>query len=126
MTWLRAQTILLPDRVPVRYRRLAAGLAGIIDKSEFFWRNPLANHKSAIKRHKQSLVNAARNRAVKTRIKNVVKAVRVALQDKNKEVASAALVTATSVLDKAACKGVIHPRNAARHISRLARFVNEL
>lgn len=86
----------------------------------------MANHKSAIKRHKQSLVNAARNRAVKTRIKNVVKAVRVALQDKNKEVASAALVTATSVLDKAACKGVIHPRNAARHISRLARFVNEL
>lgn len=86
----------------------------------------MANHKSAIKRHKQSLVHAARNRAMKTRVKNVVKAVRAALQEKNKEAAAAALITATSILSKAASKGVIHSRNASRRISRLSRFVNEL
>lgn len=86
----------------------------------------MANHKSAIKRHKQSLVHAARNRAMKTRVKNVVKAVRAAIQEKNKEVAVEALNTATSILSKAASKGVIHARNASRRISRLSRFVNEL
>ena len=35
----------------------------------------VANHKSAVKRHKQSVKRAARNRTVKTRIKNVVKSV---------------------------------------------------
>ena len=40
----------------------------------------MANHKSAIKRHKQSVKRAARNRTVKTRIKNVVKSVRAAIK----------------------------------------------
>ena len=39
----------------------------------------MANHKSAIKRHRQSLLARARNRAVKTRVRNVIKAVRAAL-----------------------------------------------
>ncbi len=38
--------------------------------------SPMANHASAIKRHKQSVKRNARNRAARTRIKNVVKAVR--------------------------------------------------
>ena len=58
----------------------------------------MANHKSAIKRHKQSLNRAARNRA--------------------------ALTLATSVLAKAAGKGALHWKKAARKISRLARAVN--
>ena len=41
----------------------------------------MANHKSAIKRHKQSLKHAARNRAARTRVKNAVKAVRAAIKD---------------------------------------------
>ena len=60
----------------------------------------MANHKSAIKRHKQSVKRAARNRTVKTRIKNVVKSVRAAI------------------------KGVIHWKKAARKISRLAKALN--
>lgn len=79
----------------------------------------MANHKSAIKRHKQSLKKAARNRAVKTRIKNAIKAVRAAVAAKDMEQAQAAFVAATSVLDKSASKGVIHWKNAARKISRL-------
>ena len=45
----------------------------------------MANHTSAIKRHKQSIKRNARNRAARTRVKNVVKEVRAAIQAQNKE-----------------------------------------
>ncbi|UZP68362.1 30S ribosomal protein S20 [Desulfovibrio mangrovi] len=86
----------------------------------------MANHKSALKRHRQSLKRAARNRAMKTRVRNTVKAVRAAVQLKDKDQAAVLLGTATSVLDKAATKGVIHWRNAARNISRLSKAVSEI
>ncbi len=86
----------------------------------------MATHKSAIKRYKQSLRNQARNRAVKTRLKNVIKDVRLAVQQQDKDAAAQALRTATSLLDKASTKGVIHWKNAARKISRLARSVGSI
>ncbi|EPR42323.1 30S ribosomal protein S20 [Desulfovibrio sp. X2] len=86
----------------------------------------MANHKSALKRHKQSLIRNARNRAMKTRVKNAVKAVREALAAGDKEKAQAALVDATSVLDKAAGKKVLHWRAAGRKVSRLSVAVNKL
>ncbi len=86
----------------------------------------MANHKSALKRYRQSLKRQARNRAVKTRIKNVLKAVRSAVELNDKEKASEALVVATKVLDKAASKKIIHWRNASRHVSRLSQAVNKL
>lgn len=85
----------------------------------------MANHKSAVKRHKQSLQRATRNRAARTRIKNVVKAVRLAVENNDKDAAATALVSANSVLDKYAGKAV-HWKNAARKMSRLARSVNAL
>ncbi len=86
----------------------------------------MATHKSAIKRHKQSLIHAARNRAVRTRLKNVIKDVRLAVQQQDKDAAAKALVAATSYLDKASTKGVIHWKNAARKISRLAKSVSSI
>ena len=86
----------------------------------------MAIHKSAIKRHKQSLVHAARNRAVRTRLRNVIKDVREAVHQQDKDAAAKALVAATSYLDKASTKGVIHWKNAARKISRLAKSVTSI
>jgi small subunit ribosomal protein S20 len=86
----------------------------------------LANHRSAIKRHRQSLKRRDRNRAMKTRIKNAVKEVRAAIDSKDQEQAEAALQKATSVLDKAGSKSVMHRRAAARKISRLNQAVNKL
>ena len=83
----------------------------------------VANHKSAIKRHKQSEVRNARNRASKTRIHNVVKAVRTAIASGDANKAQELLSQATSVISKAAGKA-IHWRNAARKVSRLTRAVN--
>ncbi|GFM33976.1 30S ribosomal protein S20 [Desulfovibrio subterraneus] len=86
----------------------------------------MANHKSAIKRHRQSLKRAARNRAMKTRVRNTVKAVRAAVQLKDKDQAMALLGTASSILDKAATKGVIHWKNASRNISRLSKAISQI
>ena len=86
----------------------------------------MANTKQALKRHKQSLKRRARNRAIKSRVKKAIKRVRLAIESKDKEMAQTALRDATSILDKAASKGVIHWKNAARKISRLASHVNKL
>jgi small subunit ribosomal protein S20 len=86
----------------------------------------LANHKSAIKRHKQSVKARERNRMVKTRVKNAIKAVRLAVTGKDPEAAEKALLSASSVLDRAATKKVIHWKKAARNISRLTLAVNAL
>ena len=91
---------------------------------DFLWRKIVANHKSAIKRHKQSLKRAAINRAARTRVKNAVKAVRAAVTAGDKAQASTALSAAAAVLAKAARKGSIHWKKAARKVSRLARAVN--
>lgn len=86
----------------------------------------MANHKSAIKRHKQDLKRAMRNRARRTRVKNVIKDVRAAIEGKDKALAETSLCTANSVVAKAAGKGAIHWRKAARKISRLASAVNAM
>lgn len=86
----------------------------------------MANHKSALKRHRQSLKARDRNRAMKTKIKNVVKEVRAAVDAGDKEKAQSALRSATSILDRAATKKTIHWRNAARKVSRLNKAVNSI
>ena len=83
----------------------------------------MANHKSAIKRHRQSVKRAARNRAYRTRMKNAIKAVRVAVAEKDFAQADTALLAATSILDKTASKGSIHWKTAARKVSRLHKAV---
>jgi len=85
----------------------------------------LANHKSALKRHRQSLLARARNRAVKTRVRNVIKDVRAALASGDTAAAESALLVATKALDKAASKKVIHWKTAARNVSRLSVAINK-
>jgi small subunit ribosomal protein S20 len=84
----------------------------------------LANHKSALKRHRQSVVRRTRNRAVKSVLKSSIKAVNVAVEQNSQEDAQAALKVAIPTISSAASKGTIHKRNAARKISRLTKKVN--
>lgn len=83
----------------------------------------MANHKSALKRAGQNERKRLRNRAVQTRVKNVVKAVRLAVAEETPN-AVQQLNRAQSAIDKAAKKGVLHRKTAARKISRLAKQVN--
>ena len=84
----------------------------------------MANHKSALKRARQSETKRLRNKAIKTRVKNVVKQVRIAAADNENAQAADSLKAAKSTIDKAAKKGVIHKRTAGRKISRLSKLVN--
>lgn len=86
----------------------------------------MANHKSALKRHRQSLKARERNRMMKTRVKNAMKAVRTAIESQDQDAVTAALKAATTVLDKAASKKVVHWRTAARKISRLSLAANKM
>ncbi|HHW13665.1 MAG TPA: 30S ribosomal protein S20 [Firmicutes bacterium] len=83
----------------------------------------MPNIKSAEKRVRTSEKRRARNQSVKSSLRTAVKKVIVAAQAKSPEVAGT-FQAATSALDKAAAKGVIHPNKAARMKSRLAKRVN--
>lgn len=86
----------------------------------------MANHKSALKRHRQSLTRSARNRSFRTQLKTTTKKVYSAVEGKNAEEAQKALHDAQKAIAKIASKGVIHKRAAARKISGLTRRVNTL
>ncbi len=86
----------------------------------------MSNHKSALKRARQNEVRHMRNKVSRTRVKSIVKDVRLAVSEKSNEAALSKLDTAKSAIDKAAKKGVIHKKTAARKISRLSRLVNTL
>ena len=83
----------------------------------------MANHKSALKRARQNDIRRLRNKATKTRVKNVVKEVRAAGKASADD-AAVKLNQAKSTIAKAAKKGAIHKRTAARKISRLEKMVN--
>ena len=86
----------------------------------------MANHKSALKRARQSKIRKVRNQAYKTKAKKAVKAVRAAVADNAEEQAQQRLREAVASLQRTVSKGVIHRNAAARRISRLTRLVNQL
>ncbi len=77
----------------------------------------MPNVKSAEKRMRTSAKRAARNRHVRSKLRTAIKKVR---QADSPEAATAALREASSLLDRAAAKKVIHANKAARAKSRLA------
>jgi small subunit ribosomal protein S20 len=86
----------------------------------------VANHKSAMKRDRQSKVRRLKNTAYKTRAKNAVKELRLAIENNKIDEARLSLTKTISILQKVQSKGVMHQNTASRKISRLARRVNEL
>ena len=86
----------------------------------------MANHPSALKRHRQSEKRRLRNRALKTHLRHLVRAVRTAVASRDPAAAAQTLARASRELDKAVTKGVVHRNSAARKISRLARAVGAL
>ncbi len=83
----------------------------------------MANHKSAIKRTRQSEERRLRNRTNRTQVKSIVKRVRVAVAENTATPQD--LDAAKSIVAKAAKKGALHKRTAARKISRLSKLMNK-
>ena len=85
----------------------------------------MPNIKSAIKRVKVNEQKRANNIAAKSSMRTAVKNAEVAIAN-NGENAKDALLAASTKLDKAASKGLIHKNAAARKKSRLAKRLHSL
>ena len=86
----------------------------------------MANHKSAAKRAKQTIVRTERNRFFKTRIKNIVKDVLTAVDASDKEKATVAVKAANKYLHHCVSKGILKKETASRKVSRLQTKVNAI
>ena len=84
----------------------------------------MAHHASAEKRNRQRIHRTERNRSIKGAVRTLVKKARAALATGGNDLASA-LGAAVKAVDRAASKGVVHPKMAARTKSRLAKAAHK-
>lgn len=86
----------------------------------------MANIKSAKKRILVNETKAARNKAIKSKVKAAVKKVEAAVAAKDAETAKTALRAAIVEISKAGTKGVYHKKTVSRKISRLSKAVSSI
>lgn len=86
----------------------------------------MANIKSAKKRILVTETKAARNKAIRSKVKTSIKKVEAAIVAGDKAAAQACLVNAISEIEKACTKGVYHKNTAARKVSRISKAVNAM
>jgi small subunit ribosomal protein S20 len=86
----------------------------------------MANHFSALKRARQTVKRADRNRANRSRLRTALRSLRESLAKGDKQAARQSFRETLSALDKAIQKGVIHENTASRYKSRLNVRLNAL
>ena len=86
----------------------------------------MANIKSAKKRILVTETKAARNKAIRSKVKTCIKKVEAAIAAGDKAAAQASLLVAISEIDKATSKGVYHKKTASRKVSRISKAVNAM
>lgn len=86
----------------------------------------MANIKSSKKRILVNAKKAARNKAIRSKVKTMIKKVEAAIAAGDKELAQAQLPLAVKEISMACSKGVFHKNTAARKISRITKRVNQL
>ena len=96
-----------------------AGWPALVDSSA-----RMANIKSQKKRNIQNEKRHQRNIAAKSSLKTTTKKVQAAVTSGDAEAAVTSQREAARALDKAASKGVLHKKTAARKKSRLAKATN--
>ena len=86
----------------------------------------MATHKSAAKRSRQAKRKTGRNTRVTSALKTFEKKVRTAVAKKDMTLALSALKNFISEFDKAASKGIVHAKKAARKVGRLSTLVDAI
>ena len=86
----------------------------------------MATHKSAIKRHTQSLKRRVVNRSHQSRLRTEIKKLRATAAGKDSAAARGLLPATLALIDRSIQKGVLHENTAARYKSRLTRMVNAM
>ena len=82
--------------------------------------------KSGLKRRRQDAVRRIRNRAVKTRVRSAVKALRAAVETGDAAEVKKLFPETISVIDVSVRKGILHRNTASRTKSRLTSQVNQI
>ncbi|MDN4186309.1 MAG: 30S ribosomal protein S20 [Dehalococcoides mccartyi] len=85
----------------------------------------MPNTKSAEKALRVADANRQENRRAKSQVKTSLTKVKKLVDAGSLTEAEAAAVSAQSTLDKAAEKGILHPKNAARRKSRLMKKLDQ-
>ena len=83
----------------------------------------MAQHMSAIRQGRRSLRRNLINRKNKSILRTRIKAIRAAIDNKNREEAEKLLPKTFSTIDKSVKKGTIHKNTGDRYKSRLSRQV---
>lgn len=83
----------------------------------------MAHSIQSAKRARQSAELRVKNKAMASVMKTAIKRVQEAITAKDKKTASERLVLAVQKIDKCAKRRVLHPNNAARKKSALAKAV---
>lgn len=86
----------------------------------------MANHASAEKRNRQRIERTARNRAITSSVRTAVKKARTAIGSGDAQKAKEVVKLASQELARAASKGSLHPRTAARVTSRIETALAKL
>ena len=108
------------DRQPGRRRLVCAASetnTGILN---------VANHKSALKRIRQTEKHRRRNQRVRTGMRTEIKNFRAAVEAGDATVAAEKFASAERAIRRAASKGVIPRQRADRSVSRLAKNLNQV
>lgn len=81
--------------------------------------------KSAVKANRQNIKRREHNRALRSKLRTGLKAIRKALDAKDIDGAKTLLKGTQSLVDKMATKGIIHRNTAARYKSRLVARISK-
>jgi small subunit ribosomal protein S20 len=84
----------------------------------------MANHASALKRHRQSLKKRTLNQTSRHKLKTQMKKLKTVIASGKQDEAKALIPTTFGLIDKSVQKGVIKENTARRYKSRLAKSIN--
>jgi small subunit ribosomal protein S20 len=84
----------------------------------------MADHKSALKRHRQSIKRAFRNSHYRSTLKTFIKRARAAAAEKKPE-AEELVKAAISYVGKVGGKGIIPKKRASRYASKLSTLLQK-
>ncbi len=85
----------------------------------------MTSKSSAVKAHRVAEKQAQRNKPINSSVKTAITKARKLILQKDFDAAQEAVKKASVALDRAAQKGVIHRKNAARRKSRLVKQLND-
>jgi small subunit ribosomal protein S20 len=85
----------------------------------------MANHDSAVKKHRQDEKKRMVNRSNRSKMKNKIKALRKKVEAGQKDEAAQMLPKTISIIDMTVRKGTIHKNTGSRYKSRLLHLVNK-